>query len=138
MTRTLQKPTPTGNPSSSLRIAAAMAGVLVLGACASAPQEPKRELDAAAQAIAAAEQSRAANYAPLELREAREKLTAARAAVQREKMEQAERLAVESRVNAELASAKAAELKAKAVNEEMQKSTETLEQEMERNTGDLQ
>ena len=121
-----------------MRLAVAMAGLLTLGACASAPQEPKRELDAAAQAIAAAEQSRAANYAPLELREAREKLTAARAAVQREKMEQAERLALESRVNAELASAKAAELKAKAVNEEMQKSTETLEQEMERNTGDLQ
>ena len=50
-------------------------------------------------------------------------------------MEQAKRLAEESRVNAELASARTAELKAKAVNDEMKKSTDTLEQEMDRNTG---
>ena len=78
---------------------------------------------------------RASTFASLELREARDKLTAARAAVQQEKMNQAKRLAEESRVNAELASARTAELKAKAVNDEMKKSTDTLEDEMDRNTG---
>lgn len=135
MTRTLQKPKPTGNRASAMRIAAVMAGLLTLGACAQAPQEPKRELDAAEQAIATAEQARAAEFAAVELREARDKLTAARDYVKKEKMDQAQRLAEESRVNAELASARAAELKAKAVNDEMQKSTDTLEQEMDRNTG---
>ena len=138
MDRTLQKPQPTGNRASAMRIAAAMAVVLTLGACASAPQAPERELQAAEQAIRSAEQVRAANFASLELREARDKLTAARAAVQQEKMNHAKRLAEESRVNAELASARTAELKAKAVNDEMQKSTDTLEQEMDRNTGDGQ
>lgn len=135
MTRTLHKSTPTGNRSSSLCMAAAMTGTLALGACASAPPAPERELQAADQAIRSAEQVRASTFASLELREARDKLTAARAAVQQEKMNQAKRLAEESRVNAELASARTAELKAKAVNDEMKKSTDTLEDEMDRNTG---
>lgn len=135
MSRTLHKSTPAGNRSSSLRMGVAMAATLALGACASAPPAPERELQAADQAIRSAEQVRASTFASLELREARDKLTAARAAVQQEKMNQAKRLAEESRVNAELASARTAELKAKAVNDEMKKSTDTLEDEMDRNTG---
>jgi hypothetical protein len=46
-----------------------------------------------------------------------------------------QRLAEQSRANAELASAKAEALKAKAVNDEMRRSTDTLKQEMQRNTG---
>lgn len=135
MSRTLHKSTPAGNRSSSLRMGVAMAATLALGACASTPPAPERELQAADQAIRSAEQVRASTFASLELREARDKLTAARAAVQQEKMNQAKRLAEESRVNAELASARTAELKAKAVNDEMKKSTDTLEDEMDRNTG---
>jgi hypothetical protein len=47
----------------------------------------------------------------------------------------AQRLAEESRVDAELASAKAETSKALAINEEMQKSNDALKQEMQRNTG---
>lgn len=47
----------------------------------------------------------------------------------------AKRLADQAFVDAELATARAAEVKAKAVNDEMKQSTATLKQEMNRNTG---
>ena len=76
-----------------------------------------------------------ADFAAEDLNRAREKLTAANAAVQAEEMVNAAYLADEARVSAELASAKTEMLKARAVNEEMQKSIDTLKQEMLRNTG---
>ena len=48
----------------------------------------------------------------------------------------AERLADESRADAELAFAKTNAAKASAVNDEMKRSTGTLIQEMQRNAGD--
>jgi len=119
----------------SLRLAAVLAGVLVLSACASAPQAPNRSLQAAEQAIATAEQARVADYASLELSQAREKLAAARVAVQKEEMVIAERLADEALVEAQLATAKAGEAKAKKVNDDMKESTRTLILEMGRDAG---
>ena len=110
-------------------------GALLLAACASMPPEPTVAMKAAEQAIAAADRTRIADAASPELSEAREKLTAARAAAQDKKMVVAERLALESRVDAELASAKIEATKAKAVNDEIKHSTETLRQEMQRNSG---
>jgi hypothetical protein len=66
---------------------------------------------------------------------ARTKLTAANAAVEREEMLLAERLAQQARVEAELALAKSQATKAQVVNDEMRKSTDSLKQEMQRNTG---
>ncbi|MGK2915172.1 MAG: DUF4398 domain-containing protein [Porticoccaceae bacterium] len=120
---------------SFLRVATAVVGLLTLAACASAPQPPNLALQAAEIAIANAEQARIADYASPELSQAREKLTAARAAVQREEMVIAQRLAEQSRVDAELAAAKSALVKAGTVNDEMQKGTDTLKQEMQRNPG---
>lgn len=128
-------------PRSLLRVASitAAVSVLALAACASNPPEPTVAMKAAEQAIAAADRTRIADAASPELSEAREKLTAAQAAVQDEKLQDrmvvAERLAVESRVDAELASAKNEAAKAKAVNDEIKQSTATLSQEMQRNTG---
>lgn len=119
----------------TLRFAAALAGILVLSACASAPQAPNRSLQAAEQAIAAAEQARVADYASLELSQAREKLAAARVSVQKEEMAIAERLADEALVEAQLATARAGEAKAKKVNDDMQESTRTLILEMGRDAG---
>ncbi len=51
-------------------------------------------------------------------------------------MVEAERLADQSRADAELASAKTTAVQAKAVNEEMSKSTATLVEEMQRNSGE--
>ncbi|MDO8862109.1 DUF4398 domain-containing protein [Haliea sp. E1-2-M8] len=118
-----------------MRFAAVLAGVLVLAACASAPQAPNRSLQAAEQAIATAEQARVADYASLELSQAREKLAAARRAVHQEEMIVAERLADEALVEAQLATAKASEIKAKKINDDMQESTRTLILEMRRDTG---
>ena len=102
-------------------------------------QAERPQYQAAEQAIAAADRTRIADAASPELSEAREKLTAAQAAVQDEKLKDrmivAERLALESRVDAELASAKNEAAKAKAVNDEIKQSTATLLQEMQRNTG---
>jgi hypothetical protein len=120
----------------SLPVAAAVAGLITLTACASAPPAPTHALQAAETAITSAEQARVADYASVELNEARENLAAARKAVQEENMERAERLAKQSRVNAELASAKAELIKAKAINEEMETSIEVLKQEMQRGSGE--
>lgn len=116
-------------------VPAGIAGVLLLAACASTP-EPTVALKAAEQAIAAADRTRVADTASPELSEAREKLAAAQSAAQAERMVESERLAVESRVDAELAFARIEAAKARAVNEEMERSTDTLTQEMNRNAGD--
>jgi len=107
--------------------------LLLITACASAPVPPNEALQAAELAIANADQARVADYASDELRTAREKLTAAREAVQQEKMLLAKRLAEQSQVDAEMATVKANTLKAQRVNQEMHKSIEELKQEMQRN-----
>jgi hypothetical protein len=91
---------------------------------------------AALQAIASAERSDAARYAPAELNQARVRLVAADAEVTGKKMLAAEWLANESRADAELASAKAGAAKARTMNDEMKRSTSTLIEEMQRTTGD--
>ena len=121
--------------ASPLTAAAAISGLLALAACATAPEPPTQALQAAESAIVNAEQDRVADYASAELRQAREKLSAARTEVRNEEMVKARYLAEESRVHAELAAAQAEEIKAKAVNDDMQKSIDTLKQEMKRSSG---
>jgi len=123
-------------PGSCLRAATGLAGVLLLSACASTPPAPTAQLQAAQQAITSAERADASRHAADELSAARAKLAAANAAVQAEEMVAAERLASESRVEAELAVARAAFVKARIVNDEMQSSTGTLIDEMQRKSGD--
>jgi hypothetical protein len=125
-------------PGLYLRVATATAGLLMLAACASVPQPPVAELQAAELAIADAERARVADYASAELSEARAKLRAANSAVHKENMVQAMRLAEQSRVDAELASARAEAARAKVVNDEMLKSIDAMKHEMQRNTGEQQ
>ena len=119
-------------------LALVSSGLLMLGACASTPPAPSSNLQAAQQAIAAAERGEAARYAPGELSEAHAKLTLADTAVTEKKMVLAEHFADQSRAEAELASAKASAVKADAVNEEMKRSNSTLVDEMKRGSGDKQ
>lgn len=93
-------------------------------------------VQAAEQAIASAERASVADYAAVELSTARDKLSAAHSAVQEQKMILAQRLAQQARADAELASALAEVAKARVVNEQMQKGTDTLKMEMKRKTGD--
>jgi hypothetical protein len=119
------------------RVAAGVAaGLILVGACASAPPAPTASLQAAKTAIETAEKADAARHAAVELSEARKHLASADAAVTEEKMPKADRFARESRAQAELASAKTAAAKANAVNDEMRRSTETLIEEMKRTSGD--
>lgn len=124
-----------GIRASPLLAAVTIAGFLALPACATAPEPPTQALQAAESAIASAEQARVADYASAELLQAREKLSAARTAARNEEMVRARYLADESRVHADLASAQAEEIKAKAINDEMRKSIDTLKQEMRRGSG---
>ena len=97
---------------------------------------PTASLQAAQQAISNAERAEAGRYAAAELGESRTELASADRAVADQKMILAERFADESRVEAELASARTAEVKAKAVNDEMKRSTSTLIEEMQRSSGE--
>lgn len=121
--------------SDAWRPAVSAAIVLLMTACAAAPVPPTNELLAAQAAIESAEQARVADYASPELGEARNKLSAANAAVQLEEMTLAQRLAEESQVDAQLALAKSQAAKARLVNDEMLNSTNSLKVEMQRNTG---
>jgi hypothetical protein len=121
---------------SRLQMALGFTGVLLLASCASTPPPPTANLQAAQQAIAAAERSEAARYAPGELSEAHTKLASADTAVTEKKMVLAEHFADQSRAEAELASAKASAAKANAVNDEMKRSNGTLVDEMKRSSGD--
>jgi hypothetical protein len=110
--------------------------LLVVGACASAPPIPSSNLQAAQQSIANAERVEAGTHAAAELGEARAKLSAAQIAVERKEMLAATRLADEARAEADLAVARTGVAKANAVNADMERSTETLIEEMQRKTGD--
>ncbi len=110
--------------------------IVVLAACASTPSPPPtNHMDAARQAIAIAEQSDARQFAGAELDEARQYLSQAERAVMSEDMVTAERFALQSRVSAELASARTESAKAEEINREMRRSAEALRDEMRR-TGD--
>jgi len=114
-------------------IKAGLAAILMLvGACASTPPAPESALDAARVAISNAEKADAGRFAGAELGEARDKLALADTATRDENMVVAERLARESQVQAELASARTAAAKAASVNEEMGRGADALAEEMQR------
>lgn len=110
-----------------------LSGVLFV-ACAS-PKPPTYRVIAAETAIAHADEVQISDYNSPDLAEARQKLTAARAAIAEKDMVNAARLAHQSQLGAELATARAGAVKAQLVNDEMQKSTSVLNQEMQRNSG---
>lgn len=111
--------------------------IVVLSACASAPMAPTTELTAARDAIASAEQAGARQHAGAELDEAQQKLLLAERSISDDQMVEAERLARESAIVAELASARTESAKAAAINREMGRGADALDVEMRR-TGDQQ
>lgn len=105
---------------------------LLLSACASKPMGPPDSLSQARDAIAQAEQSDSRQYAGSELDAAKQKLEKAETAVDEQDMAQAERLAQEALIAAELASARTSAAKAEQVNREMERGAEALTDEMRR------
>lgn len=110
---------------------------LTLVACASAPLPPTESLNMASEAIANAEEAEARRYAGAELEEANRHLADANKAVAAERMTEADRLAQQARVAAELAIARTEAAKAAEINREMERGAEALDEEMQRQ-GDQQ
>lgn len=104
------------------------AALLSLAACATMPP-PTADLNAADTSINRAVASRLDNEAPTEIRTARNKLAAAQDAVARGEMQQAARLALESKLDADFANARSEASRAQFNVEAMQLSNEALRQE---------
>lgn len=104
--------------------------ILLSVACSSTPLETTAEMVRAEQTIARAEQARVAEYAAIELAEARQKLQSARRALLERDRQLADRFALEARLDAELAIARADLGLANSVNTEMKDSLDILQQEM--------
>lgn len=126
------------SPGRRVRSALSLAATIVLlSACSSAPLAPTSALNEAREAIAIAEQAGGRQYAGAELDEAQQKLMLAERLVSNERMIEAERLAREAMIVAELASARTEAAKALEINEEMGRSADALDEEMRR-TGEQQ
>ncbi|MBZ2190555.1 DUF4398 domain-containing protein [Alcanivorax sp. JB21] len=107
----------------------------ILVGCASTPEPPTGSLTSAREAIASAEQSDARQHAGAELDEAKQKLMQAEKAVESEDMLDAERLAQQARVVAELAIARTATAKASQVNRQLHQDADALNEELQRMGG---
>lgn len=105
--------------------------VLTIG-CATPNVSYTESLTTADLSIKAAENSNATLYAPMELKLARDKISAAKEAVEKEEFVQAKRLADEALMDAKLAEAKAQSERTKKITQEMKDSIETLRHEIDR------
>jgi Domain of unknown function (DUF4398) len=113
------------------------AGLICFGltACATTPVPTQPSILAAEQAIQAAENARVLDASSPELTLARNKLQAAHKAETEKRPLEANQLAEQARVQAELSVARASAAKAKTVNDDMKTSNSTLKTELQRNTG---
>ncbi len=112
---------------------AVVAGLTLLAGCAATPEAPHQALARAEANIDSAERSGARQFGAEELEAAREHLSQARAAVDREEMIAAERHAERAALDAELAAAMARNAKAQASVRELNESIEILREEIARN-----
>lgn len=108
--------------------------MVVLAGCAVQTAAPTKQVTLATQSIAQAESSGAVEFAPVELKAARDKLSQAKLAMDNEENLKAKRLADEAMVDANLAEAKARSAKSQKVVEELKESINVLQEEMNRRT----
>ncbi|MEX2123639.1 MAG: DUF4398 domain-containing protein [Woeseia sp.] len=104
-----------------------------MSACATSPDRPYQQLAGAEAGIEQAEQSNAREFGASELDAARDKLAKARAAADSNDNLAAARYAEEAALDANLATAITRNRKAELSVEELNKSIETLQQEIARN-----
>jgi hypothetical protein len=109
--------------------------ILFCTACSTTTPPPTASLNSARDAIARAEESGARQHADAELDEAQQKLVQAERSVRGEQMVDAERLAQESMITAQLASARSEEAKALEITREMRRSVDALAEELRRQEG---
>ncbi len=100
---------------------------LVLAACATSQPGPE-VVDTAKEAIKAAEAVGGDEFAPVEMRFAREKLASAEKGMEKQKYEVAVYLLEEAEINAELAIEKSRTARSRRAVNELRKSNEELEE----------
>ncbi|MFN2257712.1 MAG: DUF4398 domain-containing protein [Desulfuromonadaceae bacterium] len=106
--------------------------VVVMSGCATKVPVPEKQITLASQSIAQAESSGAVEFAPVELKSARQKLSQAELAMGKNENLKAKQLADEAMVDANLAEAKARSAKSQKVVEELKESIRVLREEMNR------
>lgn len=106
-------------------------GWSLVGCSASVPP-PTQKIALSSAAINQAEASGAVEYAPVEMRAAREKLAQAKGAMNMEENKKALQLAEQAEVDAQLAEAKARTAKSQKAVSELQESIQALKKEIER------
>lgn len=116
-----------------------MVAVLAAGisACGSKAPRPVSEMALASSALKNAESSGAREYAPIELRVAREKKAAADAAMAKKDYSRAALLTSQVQVDAELARAAADAEKSRLALKEAQDNIQMIRKEVTRTSGDL-
>lgn len=120
-------------PITSAALAATLA--LSLVACGSGPKKPDTELAMTSAALQSAEVSGAREYAPIELRLAREKKEMADRKIDEEEYGEARQLTDQATVDAELAKAKTEYEKSRLALREVQDSIQLMRQEIVRANG---
>lgn len=108
-----------------------LGGVLFAGGC-SAAKPPTAALAQADMAVRQASDSKAPQYAPAELRSAREKLITAQQAAVEDEYTRARRLAEQATVDAQLAQAKGSAAEAQHDATELSRTVDALKAEAER------
>ncbi len=107
-----------------------VSAALFIGGCASSKGAPPlAEMATARASITQAEAAGAGQLAPVELLSARDKLVRADAAMRAEQFGQAQRMAEQASVDAELAERKARADRARLAAKELERSNATLKQE---------
>lgn len=102
--------------------------------CSAKIPPPTQRIALSEAAINQAEASGAVEFAPVEMRSARDKLAQSRAAMNLNENKKALQLAEQAEVDAKLAEAKARTAKSQQAVTELQQSIETLKMEIERKT----
>lgn len=100
--------------------------VIFIGGCAASHPSPLKSIWVADATIARAERARVNLYAPSELNQARQILSRARLAMSKEQNKDAEQMAQQSLVTAQLAFIKAELRKAEKINEDLRNDIEQL------------
>jgi Asp-tRNA(Asn)/Glu-tRNA(Gln) amidotransferase A subunit family amidase len=120
---------------SKMRVAILLFLSAVLFSCSAAKPGPE-VFDAAERAIQAAERAGAEEFAPVELRFAREKLAEARRGIEQRKYDVALFLVEESEINSELAIEQSRAAQSRRKVNELRRSNEMLREELMASDGD--
>lgn len=134
MMKKISPPAGQSNFRKSGIVALFLAPAILMAGCSSGPP-PKTEMNLSKAAVArATSNADTAQFAPVELQSAKDKLARAEKAMSEEKYELAKELAAEAQVDAKLAEAKSQSAKTQKAAQDSQEAIRLLREEANRNT----